>query len=73
MLCCDALQGCESYEEVVELRDGLHEDVRWGDLEGTIRYLADHDWEGDWLDDDLVCVFVSKASAALENEGGGTS
>lgn len=45
---CDALQACDSMEEVDALRTELHESIRWGTKEELYKYVTEHDWEADW-------------------------
>lgn len=45
---CDALQGCSSLAEVDELIASLHGQVQWKSRDEMRRFLADHDWGGDW-------------------------
>lgn len=43
---CDALQSCDSYDEIDELIDGLVESVKWFDsLEELKEYFRNKDWE----------------------------
>ena len=47
---CDALQACESIEEVGELRDELNDDIRWfNSKQEAVQFFKEHDWRGDWL------------------------
>jgi len=63
---CDALQACDSIEEVEELRLELFNSIKWFDsLDEALVYLNEHDWEGDFIDQDLRTDFVSKATKAL--------
>jgi hypothetical protein len=46
---CDALEACDTRAEVVELRDGLHEDIRWFDTETSIvEWLCSPDRDGEY-------------------------
>lgn len=45
---CDALQACETYEQLDQLMNGLYESIQWDSLENTLRYFENHDWEGDY-------------------------
>ena len=46
---CDALQACNSVEEVQELMDELCNSIMWFDgPEEAIKFFESHDWEGDY-------------------------
>ena len=47
--CCDALQSCNSIEEVQELCNELENDILWFDTaEEALKWFNEHDWLGDW-------------------------
>jgi len=46
---CDALQACNSYEEVNDLINGLTNQIRWFDSQAeALKFFLEHDWEGDY-------------------------
>ena len=46
---CDALQACNSLEEVQELCDSLQRDIKWfDDKKQALEYFTKHDWKGDY-------------------------
>ena len=46
---CDALQACESIEEIQTLMDGLYTDIKWfSSTEEALQFFIDHDWKGDY-------------------------
>ena len=46
---CDALQGCDSYKEIDELRTQLHEQIIWKPSKAEMReWLLSKDWHGEW-------------------------
>jgi hypothetical protein len=45
---CDALQSCDSWEEVHDLAKSLEAKTQWFSLDGIIEYFEKHDWEGDY-------------------------
>lgn len=46
---CDALQACESIDDLQALADSLQSQVQWfSDKEALRRYMEEHDWKGDW-------------------------
>lgn len=46
---CDALQACASVKELQELMDHLQDQIRWfADKESLLKFMMEHDWEGDW-------------------------
>ena len=59
---CDALQRCESWEELTELYDELLYSVTWFDTkEECIDYLNTHDWEGDFCWNEKTREFINRA------------
>ena len=67
---CDALQACESYEEVEELRDNLHRSIKWFDsAEDCLNHMETHDWElqFSWHCDEMK-EFLTKAKKMLKEE-----
>lgn len=42
---CDALQGCESMQEVDQLRQSLFDGIKWDSLQGLLDYITNKDWE----------------------------
>lgn len=60
---CDALQACNSVEEVQELMDELHNSIMWFDgPEEAIKFFESHDWEGDyswWADEQREFIQLS--------------
>ena len=65
---CDALQGCNSYDEVDELRQQLLHDIHWEpDTESALQYMNEHDWEGDYSWHYLETrEFVNKTKTLLQ-------
>lgn len=45
---CDALQACETDEEVVSLQRSLYNSIIWRSKEQTLDYFLNHDWKGDF-------------------------
>ena len=67
---CDALQACDTIEEVQELCDKLQNDIKWfEDKETSLEWFCTHDWEGDysWYEE-KTREFVSKAKDYLKGE-----
>ncbi len=67
---CDALQACDSIEEVQELMDDLCGRIQWwGSAKEALDFFKTHDWKGDysWSRDEQM-EFVGKAIAYLEAE-----
>lgn len=63
---CDALQGCESVEEVVTLLEQLRNDMRWGTTEEITAILNAPEREGEWYArEESWSAFREKALAAL--------
>lgn len=47
---CDALQRCSTWEEVQELYEFLHSQIKWFDsAKEAYKWFTEHDWEGDYL------------------------
>ena len=67
---CDALQACETLEEVQALCDELQNDIKWfEDKKAALEWFCNHDWEGDysWYEDETK-EFVNKAKEYLKGE-----
>lgn len=63
---CDALQGCTTYQEVLDLRNLMASQVIWRTAEEMFEWLHLHDWEGDWYGDSPTCkAFVQEAKDYL--------
>lgn len=46
---CDALQSCDSIEEVQSLMDKLRSSIMWFDNpQQALAFFIDHDWDGDY-------------------------
>lgn len=46
---CDALQACNSLEEVQKLCNSLQADIKWfDDKKQVLEYFTNHDWCGDY-------------------------
>ena len=66
---CDALQACDSYEEIDELIASLHNQIKHFDSKyDAIEFLSGHDWKGDWMPEDLYKTFVEKSLKYLKGE-----
>lgn len=59
---CDALQDCNSLEEIDTLRLSLHESIVWRTAQEMRDYLEQHDWQGDYA---YSPEFVEKAKELL--------
>jgi hypothetical protein len=63
---CDALQACDTYGELAELRQELYDGIRWFDTATELLdYVNGKDWETEFLDRDLSSRFVASANNAL--------
>ena len=59
---CDALQACDSIEEVQQLCDELQDDIKWfDDKNQALQWVLTHDWLGDysWHQDETQ-TFIAK-------------
>lgn len=45
---CDALEGCSTYERVVELRNDMYEEIDWMPLDEFKNYVLNKDFETEW-------------------------
>lgn len=45
---CDALQACYSISDLQDLVDRLESSIDWRTKDATVKYLKEHDWEGDY-------------------------
>jgi hypothetical protein len=67
---CDALQGCDTADEIDDLRYGLYDSIHWfRDKDDALAWFESHDWEGDYsFHSSEQLQFVNQAKALL---GGG--
>ena len=67
---CDALQGCNTVEDVQELCNDLENSIRWFDTkEEAIEWFENHDWEGDWTyRDDNTKDYIRKVLEYLKGK-----
>jgi hypothetical protein len=65
---CDALQACDSIEEVQELANELEQDIIWFDCpENALKYFEEHDWEGDYTwHEKEQCIFIETVKCYLK-------
>jgi hypothetical protein len=64
---CDALQACDTIEEVHQLGERLENSVQWMPAKELLEYFNKHDWEGDYsYHDEETKEFVEKAKVLLE-------
>jgi hypothetical protein len=63
---CDALQGCDSKDEMIALRDNMYRSIRWEDsANAMVCYLLSKEYETEWYRDEFV-PFRAQALAALQ-------
>lgn len=56
---CDALQDCETYQEVAKLRDKLKSSITMFDSrQACLNFMKHHDWEGGFLKKNDVNAFL---------------
>lgn len=67
---CDALQSCESTEEIQELMDNIYNSiVRFNSKHEVIYFLNNHDWQGDWYWDTVdKDEFINSCIKYLDGE-----
>ena len=66
---CDALQACNSLEEVQELYDELFDSIKWFDSRASaVEYFKGHDWKGDFSYGQETREFVRKSVLFLAPE-----
>jgi hypothetical protein len=67
---CDALQACDSYEELEKLRDSLVSGIRWfDDARAALIWFATHDWEGEYAHDSSgQAEFIRQATERLTKD-----
>jgi hypothetical protein len=64
---CDALQACNSFDDLHELVNELYQSIIWfDDAKSALDWFRNHDWEGDWSANNLAKrTFVSMAKVYL--------
>ena len=61
---CDALQGCDTAEQIGQLAEGIQFGIRWEvDASAMRKWLLERDWEVQWMysDFDEFKEFLSKS------------
>lgn len=66
---CDALQGCNSWENLEDLQKELYNAIKWLSPKEMLDFMKNHDWEGDfsWNCEEQK-QFVEQAIIILINE-----
>lgn len=64
---CDALEACDTKEEIYSLRDELYDDIHWEPTkEQMTQYVKDKHWEGDFMwHQDEGRTFISRIKKEL--------
>ena len=63
---CDALQACESVNDVIKLANELQDSIKWFDSSSDILYFFNnHDWKGSYCYDSIK-PFLKEATTYLE-------
>ena len=67
---CDALQACDTIDEVQELCDELQDSIKWfDDKKSALEWFENHDWEGDFsYHDENTKKFIQMAKIYLLEE-----
>lgn len=64
---CDALQGCDDWDDLQRLANDLESDIKWFDTGfDAVKYMKEHDWKGSHLDRDLRRRFPEQALEILD-------
>mgnify|MGYP001426069268 CR=1 FL=1 len=69
---CDALQACESYEDIDQLIESLRMQIKWFDSPSELLAFFDtHDWRGDFISsEETRDKFLLGARKILQSEQG---
>lgn len=67
---CDALQACDSVEDIAGLMGELNDRIKWFDTkQEALAYFENHDWEGDYcFSSDEFKTFLASALEYLKQE-----
>jgi hypothetical protein len=65
---CDALQACDTIEEVQDLMDYLYNMIKWFDSKKeALNFFNNHDWKGDYsYNEEEQIEFINKAKEILK-------
>lgn len=64
---CDELLACKNYEDIHKLRKQLYKDIRWETKDKLLKWIKNHDWEGDAAGNTKECSeFAEKSIAIME-------
>ena len=71
---CDALQACESYDDLQELCNELENDIKWFvDAKEALVWFKSHDWQGDFIwHDENGMKYVEQTISYLSELAGET-
>ena len=65
---CDALQGCESQQDLDDLQKELYDGIIWYENFLLFKnYFFNKDWSTEWIDSDLIKEFTKQLNG-LKNE-----
>ncbi len=65
---CDALQACDTYDDLQNLCDSLQDDILWFDTyQEALDWFNSHDWQGDYGYEDNK-PYIEGAVAYLERK-----
>lgn len=65
---CDALQACNSYEDIDGLRASLHDQIKWDSAASLLTYMEGKDWELEWYGrEEAFQWFLPRALDALRS------
>jgi len=64
---CDALQACETWKEIKDLADGLHDAIMWKDsARELLDYFENKDWETEYMwHEEEFKSFLDQSKASL--------
>jgi hypothetical protein len=66
---CDALQGCDSYDDLQKLMDSTRESITWWDsAQEALDFFLKHDWEGDYSNGEVQQGFVASCITFLKSQ-----
>lgn len=66
---CDALQACETCDEVEQLRVQLHDKIKWAAPAELLKWIAERDERNEWYtEDDNANLFFGLASTYLKEK-----
>ena len=66
---CDALQACDTVEDLQELMDHLYNSIIWFDSKDALStFVKEHDWDSDYCSETVVAEFLNVINMCFKED-----